>query len=356
MNTIFSRQKLSILFISLFTLLGTLKLNILKAQDIQFSQFYAVDLYQNPAFAGESHHGRAMVHNRVQWPALHAKYTTYFAAYDQYFGRYNSGFGISVLHDIQSNNIISSTDIGLYYSYELHLSPQYTLRAGFQADIFNRSLDYSSLNFPSQFNNSGFQGGSPATNLDVFNKKKTFADLSTGYVFYNTQFWIGLAFHHLNQPNQTYTKGESRLPIKYSVTGGYKFILKQYVSGLVTDSDPLNEISITPTAHYKAQLKADQFDAGLYSNVRRLVLGVWYRGIPFKKYSAEFQNSESMVFIIGVKGHNYGISYSYDHTISTLARVPTYGSHEIHLDYTFGKHRKNAKPSKKTPCPKFYIH
>ena len=51
-------------------------------QDIQFSQFYQVPTYQNPAFAGSAHKTRATVHQRIQWPSLDANYVTSFVSFD----------------------------------------------------------------------------------------------------------------------------------------------------------------------------------------------------------------------------------------------------------------------------------
>src|SRR5690348_681523 len=54
-----------------------------KAQDPQFSQFYAAPLYLNPAFAGSTNQARAGINYRNQWPAIDANFTTmsFFADY-----------------------------------------------------------------------------------------------------------------------------------------------------------------------------------------------------------------------------------------------------------------------------------
>ncbi len=332
-------------------------LGISFGQDIQFSQFNAVDLYQNPAFAGSSHHSRAMLHSRIQWPKLDATYYTYFASYDTYVSEYSSGFGISGLQDYQAGNVISSTQIGLYYSYELHLSAQYAIRAGLQFDAVSRSEDYSSLRFPSQFDDGGFQGGNPTTDISDYNRNKLYGDISSGLLLYSTRLWAGFSVHHLNQPTQSdLGTSNSRLPMKFSVTGGYKFVLNNRSSGLISDESNLTETSITPTFNYKAQSGADQVDFGVYGNLKHYIVAAWYRGIPFKKYQPDLQNNESVVLIAGYKAHNFGISYSYDITVSTLSRARTGGSHEIHLEYIFGRFKRSTKPSRRTPCPKFYGH
>ena len=85
------------------------------AQDVQFSQFYQVPTYQNPAFAGSAHKTRATVHQRIQWPSIDAKYTTSFASVDGYKKEYSSGFGGYILFDQQGQSSITSTQIAGQY-------------------------------------------------------------------------------------------------------------------------------------------------------------------------------------------------------------------------------------------------
>src|ERR1700744_707978 len=77
-------------------------------QDIQFSQFYSNVLYINPAFAGSAHATRAILHNRLQWTGLNAKYITSSATVDHYFEKINSGVGLLVLRDVEGSNTLSS--------------------------------------------------------------------------------------------------------------------------------------------------------------------------------------------------------------------------------------------------------
>ena len=53
------------------------------AQDPEFTQFYANQLYLNPAFAGSARCPRLCLNYRNQWPALTGTFITYSASYDQ---------------------------------------------------------------------------------------------------------------------------------------------------------------------------------------------------------------------------------------------------------------------------------
>ncbi|HEY8400217.1 MAG TPA: type IX secretion system membrane protein PorP/SprF [Cytophagaceae bacterium] len=316
------------------------------AQDIQFSQFYAAALYQNPAFAGTTHNVRAILHQRIQWPKLNSKYMTSLLSVDKYFANARSGAGLMFIKDYQGGTNISSTEIGAMYSYEIYLNSRYTFRPGLQLNYVTRYVNYADARFPHGHNDDGFQGNY----IDYGNSRVHFADVSTGGIFYSDKLWIGFSAHHINTPNQSVFGEVTDLPAKFAFTGGYKFLLSN--SGFKTTYDQ-KEVSITPTAHYKFQGKADQLDIGIYGVYDQLKAGFWYRGIPVKKLKQDLHNNESLIFLVGWKYQSYAISYSYDFGISKLATIRTGGAHEINLTIIPKPSHKKHKPMRRLPCPRF---
>ncbi len=324
------------------------------AQDIQFSQFYAVPTYQNPAFAGSAHAARLTLHNRIQWPGVNSttssaalsRYTTAFFAADNYFAKYRSGLGIQVFRDWQAGSILSSTQVGVQYAYELPVSPTFTFRPGLQLDYMDRNVDYSKLRFPESFDDkSGWNG-----DVVAGGPRKRFANISSGLLLYSEKLWGGISFHNINTPNESLTGGKSDLPMKFALTGGYKIYLKEkrYLAYLENEK----EVSLTPTFHYKSQGKSDQTDIGVYLIYDQLMAGVWYRGIPFKRLQ-DFRNNESVVALLGWRYQTISIGYSYDFTLSKLQTVGTGGAHELNITYVYAKSKK-YKPMKRLPCPSFF--
>jgi type IX secretion system PorP/SprF family membrane protein len=321
------------------------------SQDVQYSQFYSSPLYLNPAFAGSSHHHRFITHNRWQWPMLDAKYNTYSVSADTYFNHYRSGAGLIITHDRQGNASITSTDIQALYSYELHVHEKYTFRAGVQAGYLSRYLDYGDKRFTDQHSNQGYDANTPSGE-GILTPRKNMLDLGVGGLFYSQHLWLGLSAHHINQPNQSFSSDNpSRLPVRYSLVGGYKIPLvhPKHMAYLEDEKD----ISVTPTFLYKFQGKSDQIDFGLYGQYDQLLVGIWYRGIPFKNYNS-FQNNESMAAQVGWHFDNFSVAYSYDFVVSKLTGATPRGAHELNLTYIIVKHHKGAKPMKRLPCPHFY--
>jgi len=97
---------------------------------------------------------------------------------------------------------------------------------------------------------------------------------------------------------------------------------------------------------YRSQEDYKQLDLGLYWNRYPLVLGFWYRGIPF----VNSPRGDAMAFLIGFKIDKLSIGYSYDFTVSNLVRSSK-GAHEVSLIYQFVTKKKKKMHS--IPCPEF---
>ena len=188
------------------------------------------------------------------------------------------------------------------------------------------------------------------------NFSKTFVDLSLGGVFFTKVAYLGIAAFHLTQPNQSIIDEDSPLPIKLSVHGGFKFYMKPGAvgSGIYTREA---ERSIGPAFQYRHQGDFDQMDLGLYYTAEPLVLGLWYRGVPFKNVNG-FVNNESLVFLLGFTRigakEALNIGYSFDYTISELT-AGSGGAHEFSLVYTWPMRNPRKPPKDKLviPCPDF---
>jgi type IX secretion system PorP/SprF family membrane protein len=326
------------------------------AQDPQFSQFYAAPLYLNPAFAGSTQYTRAGLNYRNQWPSIEANFTTFSGFIDHFIDSKNSGVGFLFMHDKEGRAGLTSTFVALQYAYQLRLAEGLFFRPGVQAAFYNRNISFSDLTFGDQFNEFG-QVIMP-TGETFNNTSKNFFDISFGGLFYTSKLWLGVSANHLTTPEQSFDEDVaiSELPMKFSIHGGVKINMKPGVmgSGMFTKSQ---ERSITPTFQYKTQGEFDQFDLGMYLTLEPLIIGAWYRGLPFKTLEG-FNNNESIVMLVGFtkKGQEdaFNIGYSFDYTISNLGSASG-GAHEISLSYIWSTRdpRRPPKNVMQIPCPDF---
>jgi len=322
------------------------------SQDPQFSQFYSIPLYLNPAFAGNTTQGRVSYNHRIQWPSIPGAFKSYAFTYDQNLSSVNSGIGLMFMRDKAGSGGLRFTNIGGMYSYTIQIDRRHAIKPAMHLSYTMRDIDFSNLEFGDQLIRGGGVSTSEQTTARV-----SYMDVSSGMVFYSTHYWIGAAVHHLNKPNQSLLSksdkslvgGEANLPRKASVHAGYNIPVKKKVNGDVATS-------ITLAANYKAEKKWDQLDLGFYFTVSPIVFGVWYRGIPLvKAYEPGYMNNDAAIFMVGYQTKGFKIGYSYDVTISRLISN-TSGSHEISLTYEFASPNSQRKRTSKrflVPCAKF---
>lgn len=327
------------------------------AQDIQYSQYYANPLYLNPALTGGGNNTRAILNFRDQWPNQSGKFVSYAASFDHYFSSISSGVGLLVTHDRIAENKISSTEVGLSYSYNIAINSEWSFRPGLQLGYVSRNTNFNSFTYNDQFSKNGFNGNSSADYVGALNKN--YIDVGAGGLAYTDKVWIGTSFYHLTQPSQGFDEFDSKLPIKFSIHSGIKIPLIDY-DPYADRMGKWKEISITPTFMYKAQGKFDQLDLGAYFHYDPIMIGLWYRGIPFIKQTGSVVNNQSIVPMLGVKTHGFSFAYSYDINLSKF--TGTGGAHEISLIFDFwaGKdtreyrqpRSKVSSKLRKIPCPR----
>ncbi len=344
---------------SVFLLLMVLGLTVpeVQAQDPQFSQFYAAPLYLNPALTGSTGQARAGINYRNQWPAIDANFTTMSAYFDYFIEDKRSGVGMIITRDVEGLADLRSISVGLQYSYEITFSKNLGFRPGVQVAVFDRNVNFNKLTFGDQFDPvTGTIISSSTAEQFRTDYRKTFVDLSLGGVFFTKYAWLGIAGFHLNTPNQSIIDEDSPLPMKVALHGGFKYYLRPGVKGTGIYAQTA-ERSISPAFQYRHQGQFDQMDLGLYFTTEPLVLGLWYRGVPFKTV-ANYMNNESIVFLLGFTNigskQALNIGYSYDYTISKLG-AGSGGAHEFSMVYTWSMRDPRKPPRDKLiiPCPDF---
>ncbi|MBS1487644.1 MAG: type IX secretion system membrane protein PorP/SprF [Bacteroidetes bacterium] len=327
------------------------------AQDPQFSQFYAAPLYLNPAFAGSTGQARVGTNYRNQWPAIDANFNTISAFADFFIEDKKSGVGFILNRDREGLLGLQSTSFGAMYSYELNITKKLSFRPGFQASIYNRAINFDKLTFGDQFDPTTGQVVS-RNSVEGLNsgQSKFFPDFTMGGLFYSKNGWLGVTASHITQPNQSLVGSNDPLPMKLSGHVGWKFYLTPGVMGQGF-YNKARERSITPTMQYRHQGRFDQMDLGVYYTFEPLIIGTWYRGVPFKNVNG-IVNNESIVLLVGFtkKGDKdiLNIGYSYDYTISKLGPASG-GAHEFSIVYSWSMRDPRKPPPDKLfiPCPNF---
>ncbi len=316
---------------------------VVKAQDPQFTQFYAAPMFLNPAFTGLTYEHRFTVNARDQWRGIKTAYKTGMATYDYNISNMNSGIGGFFLQDRAGTSNLVTTQYGASFAYRVKVNKYSEFRMGTIVGITNKKIDYSRLIFNDQL----------VTNAPVSSEqqaeKVNYMDLGLGALYNSTNYWFGMAAKHVNQPNVSMVGDLEPLPVSLTVHGGYRYIISAKGAGRTK----LEEF-VSASVNYRKERRYDQLDIGAYYFRSFLNLGVWYRGLPIKKYKPGYTNRESVALLVGLEipDKNFRIGYSYDITVSRLGINNTQGSHEVSMVYEVAQKRKRNKRAL-VSCPKF---
>ena len=316
-----------------------------KAQDPEFTQFFANPLYTNPAFAGTSAGPRFAINYRNQWPSVSGAFVTYAASYDQHFDGIGGGIGVQVWRDQAGDGRLSTTAASFAYSYDLRIidnskDDYFILKPALQAGFFQRSIDFSKLKFGDQINpRLGFVNPTgeklPSTGVD---RTDLIPDFSAGLLGFTKTYYVGFAINHIIEPSQSFFGNpRSTLPRKYTFNAGLTVPIDKW------RREPTTFIS--PNILFQRQANFTQVNFGAYLIKNYFIAGLWYRQTR--------PNSDALMAMVGVKKDPIKICYSYDLTVSD-ARAAAVGSHEISLIVELKPVKKNqVRKWRKINCPDF---
>lgn len=321
------------LIIILIIVAGT---SLLRAQDPGFSQFYANQLYLNPAFAGANKCPRVGLNYRNQWPALGSTYVTYNVSYDQHVNFLEGGIGVLLMQDVQGDGAITTTSANIMYSYTIPINRNFSLTAAIEATYIQKKINWDFI-FPDMLHPL-YGAIYQSAETKVPYPTKNIWDFSTGIIGYNKNTFFGVTINHLTQPTESFKEASNAvLPRKYTVHFGTNIALS-------SRRFRRNQLWISPNIIYQQQAAFQQLNYGLYLNRNSIVGGIWLR--------QNFQfHYDSFIMLIGFIQDNLRFAYSYDLTISQLSNQ-TLGAHEISAAMTFScKTRRKGKRA--ISCPSF---
>ena len=317
-----------------------------KAQDFQFSQFYAAPLYLNPALTGISQETRMGSVYRNQWPGLDYKFTAFTAYVDHYGFDRKSGVGLSVSSFSEEFLKINTTEISGYYAYNLQLSDRVNFQLGTQISYIQKRGTLENLLFGDQidvFNQTTLPSSADAIGgLEPF----SYFSLGLGGVLTWDNLWVGVSGHHLNKPSLAFfmRDGESQHWPKFSLQAGYTIPLEEPEFWEEGTGKFVHFM-----ANYKRQGPFQFLDAGVQVLHNQLVVGAGLRDMPIQ---SDLPKRDSIIGLFGLNLSNgLAMGYSYDYPISDVGSQ-TLGSHELSLRYQFfyGTPKSRGQRSRVLPC------
>lgn len=312
--------------------------NFAWAQDPQFSQFYGVPLYTNPALTGASGNIRANVGYRNQYIGIAKNYITSYASIDGQVNKLSGGLGLSFLNDVAGDGKLTTNQFSLSYAFHTALNRKVHMRAALQGTFIQKSYDYSKFKWGDQIDDR--LGFVYPTAEPLGSQQRSLPNFGAGIIVYSDKAYAGFAAHNLTEPNQSFyyassPKEEFKLPRRFTAHAGINIHLSN-------ERNESQRTILSPNILYMSQRNFNQLNVGMYLKKQALTFGLWFRQTS--------KNSDAAILMVGLKFPKFRVGYSYDATISG-ARTATQGSHEITLAFEIKPPKKSRSRVKVLSCP-----
>lgn len=317
-----------------------------QAQQVEFSQFYSNPLHLNPALAGISFGPRIALTYRNQWPELtpgtNGGFSTYAIGYDQHIEAISGGIGIQLISDRIAGDKIVSNSVAATYAYQLRIKDKVGVKIGLTGVYKHRYIHFHDLTFLDQIDPiTGFHQsvGVPNSSTEPApsNFNKNIFNANAGVVFFNKQYYGGLAFNNIVPEQDFYGNTSLRLRMAAHAGALYKIGKNKYQQ----------KYFIAPQILYAYQNNFHQLTAGSMFGYDFIYLSLWGRHT--------INNFDAVIVGLGFKKSIIRFGYSYDINVSKLKG--TSGSHEITFVFNFTKEDNSLNPSyrqDRVPCP-YYL-
>ena len=283
--------------------------------DAQFSHYFDVPTYYNPAAVGQTDFVRIRAGGRLQWVGIDNAPTSFLATGDMPFKFIGKKFGVGVVLGQESIGLYNTLNVNAQIGYKFKkFGGEFT--AALNVGMYDQSFKGSEVYLPDDDDyHQGTDDAIPTSDIHG-----TALDLGAGIWYNHPKFWAGLSMTHLNSPTVTMeaegSTGESSRVYEfradrtlYFMAGGnipIKNTLFEVMPSVLVASDfTFTTGQLTARARYK----------------KFLTFGLGYRW------------KDAVTLMLGAEYKNFYIGYSYDYATSAIAKASS-GSHELFLGYS----------------------
>jgi len=305
-----------------------------------FSQYYATSLYLNPALSGLEKDIYMGMNYRSQWSNVGLPFTTFQFSFIKPILRpgtrvkHLGGVGATFLNDVAGpNKEFKSQAIMLSGAYNFHLTRygNNILSVGIQTGVWQQRVNYSNLQWSTQYSAAlGFDGSlageNGSLNNQVFNPL-----LNAGIMWFYTSrgrlstssisAFSGIAASNIIQPRSFSGVTHEPSAILFKLHGGFSSVWNR-------------KLEISPNYLLQYQNHRFQVNLGTYfsyylqpphlhnSKSTKVIVGAWYR------------LQDAFILSTGFSNRSWNLGFSYDTNVSSLSRNFGFANaYEVSLAY-----------------------
>lgn len=298
---------------------GALALGAAAQTDAQFTQFWAVPSFYNPAAVGRTDNLRIAGAGRLQWVGIDNAPLSFAAVADMPFKLGNQRLGTGLLVNQESQGLYSSFNIDAQIGYKLRkFGGEWTVGLGL--GIYDQSFKGSEVYLPGDddYHESG-DDAIPTTDIHG-----TGLDISAGIWYEHRLFHAGIGLTHANSPTVSMVAEGAGGP---SGTGGerkFTFTARRTLYFTGGCNIPLKNtlFELTPRVMVESDFN--------FTGAEIMAMARWRQMVSF---GLGYRTAGAVCAALGVEIKNFHIGYSYDYATNALHSA-TSGSHEITLGYS----------------------
>ena len=293
--------------------------NVLAQTDAQFSQYYEIPTFYNPAAVGSTEYLRIRGGARLQWVGIDNAPRSFIGTADMPFKFDNKRVGFGLIANQESAGLYKSLSIGAQIGYKLRkLGGEWTV--ALQGGLYDQAFKGSEVFIPDD--DDFHQSTDDAIpNTDIHG---TAFDAAVGLWYSHKYFNAGLSCTHLTSPTITMTAENSAGGSETSGERKYQFQARRTLYFTAGGNIPIKNtlFEIMPSVLVKSDFSFTSGEINARVRYRKfLSAGIGYRW------------NDAVVVTLAAEIKNFFIGYSYDYSTSAINKASS-GSHELMAGYS----------------------
>ena len=303
--------------------------------DAQFTQYFEVPTYYNPAAAGASPLLRIRAGSRLQWLGIDNAPVTFIGLADTKLKLGSKFVGVGALVQSESAGLYGNLTAGIQLAYKLKfLKGELTI--GLQPGLINEKFKGSEVFIPDDDDyHQSVDEAIPTSDV-----AGTVFDLGAGLWYTHPRFWAGLSMTHLMSPTVTFSAStDDGASGAVSEAKKFQFQARRTLYFMGGCNIPIKNTLLEVMPSVMVMSDFSWTGAEITGRVRYnkfLSAGIGYR----------YNDAVSAMLSAEIKG--FFIGYSFDYPITAINKASS-GSHEIFAGYSlkldFSEKNKNKHKS-----------
>ena len=282
--------------------------------DVQFTQYWAMPTYYNPAATGSTDYLRIRGGARLQWVGIDNAPTSFMALADSPLRLMKKKIGVGVVFGQESLGLFSNLTVNAQGSFKFKLLKG-EMSAGSEVGYFNTSFKGTDVYIPD--GDDYHDPSDPA--IPKQDLTGGALDISLGIHYTHKYFYAGLSCLHLTQPTVTMTLEGS----ESTESQEYQTALRRMVYFTAVRNIQLKNtlFELQPGMLLKSDLK-------LFTG--ELTVRAVYN--KFLSFGLGYRWKDAVSVMVGAEFKNFFLGYAYDYPVSAISKASS-GSHEIVAGY-----------------------